>query len=40
MIDFQNAAFFKLKENKEYAGRFTDLLPSAENVVGSFKAEA
>jgi len=26
MIDFQNASFFKLKENNEYAGRVADLL--------------
>jgi len=38
MIDFQNASFFKLKENNEYAGRVTDLLLPGEDVVGSFKA--
>jgi len=38
MIDFQNASFFKLKENNEYAGRVADLLLPGEDVVGAFKA--
>lgn len=38
MIDFKNGAFFKLKENNEYASRVTDLLVAEEKIVGSFKA--
>jgi hypothetical protein len=38
MIDFQNASYFKLKENNEYASRVSELLVTGEDVVGSFKA--
>jgi hypothetical protein len=38
MIDFQNASYFNLKENNEYASRVSELLVPGEDVVGSFKA--
>lgn len=38
MIDFNNGAFFKLKENNEYASRISALLVEREKVIGAFKA--
>jgi hypothetical protein len=37
MIDFNNAAFFKLKESNEYASRVTPLLSPGEKVLAAYK---
>lgn len=38
MIDFKNGAFFKLKENNEYAAMVSDLLLPDEHVLNAFRA--
>lgn len=38
MIDFKNGAYFKLKQNDDYAGRVDELLIPGERIVSSFKA--
>lgn len=38
MIDFNNKAFFKMKQDAEYASRVSELLIDGEEVVASFKS--
>lgn len=38
MIDFENKAVFKLKQNDDYADIVSDLLIPGEDVLGAFKS--
>ena len=38
MIDFQNKSFMKMKEDKGYAGKVSNLIVAGEEILGSYKS--